>query len=409
MGVKFWLLFIGLCGCLCKTEGNLPIQPGIMDFNGYRSLLEGKRVALAANQTSVVTEYALAGKHPLPSGSGISLHTLDFLRQKGINVVKIFCPEHGFRGEADAGEAIGNNLDSRTGLPIVSLYGDKKKPAPEDLKNIDAVVFDMQDVGVRFYTYLSTLHYLMEACAENDLPLLVMDRPNPNAFYLDGPLLEPRYRSFIGMHPVPIVYGMSIGEYARMINGEHWLQNGIQCRLQVIPCKNWSREQVVELPCKPSPNLPDRISVMLYPSVCLFEGTVVSEGRGTYTPFQVFGHPALEHMPYRFTPASIPGMSKNPKCLGKVCYGMNLKDKFEETKQGKKLRLDWLLTAYRNYKGKEAFFIPFFHKLAGTAELQKAIETGKSENEIRASWQADLEHFREIRAKYLIYGTNSQN
>lgn len=375
-------------GCSVLIYGVLQaITPGIGNFAGYASLVKGKKVGLVANQTSVVGE----------------LHAVDFLRQKGVEVIKIFCPEHGFRGQADAGEKVGDYQDKTTGLPVISLYGKKKKPLPDDLAGIDIVIFDMQDVGVRFYTYLSTLHYVLEACAENHIPVIVMDRPNPNAFYVDGPVLEMKYSSFVGMHPVPIVYGMTIAEYARMINGEGWLKNRIKCDLTVIPCQGWRRNMPVELQTKPSPNLPDKVSVMLYPSVCLFEGTVVSEGRGTYTPFQVFGHPLLKNMPYSFTPESIPGMSKSPKCLGKVCYGRDLRDKYEEVRQGGRLRLDWLLDAYHNYVGTEAFFTSFFEKLAGTAQLRKDIEAGKSEEDIRDSWTAGLEQFKKIREKYLIY------
>lgn len=395
--ISWWcFLWLGICLGVSATE---PVVPGIADFERYRSLLEGKKVALAANQTSVmVGEAAVSGTFSEPL-----LHSVDFLRRQGVELVKIFCPEHGFRGIADAGEKIGDYLDKATGLPVISLYGKKKKPSPEDLQGIDIVIFDMQDVGVRFYTYLSTLHYLMEACAEQSIPLIVADRPNPNAFYVDGPVLEPAFSSFVGMHPVPIVYGMTIGEYARMIDGEGWLGKGVHCDLTVVPCKNWDRDRPVRLPRAPSPNLPDEISVLLYPSVCLFEGTVVNEGRGTYTPFQVFGHPDLKQMPYRYVPESIEGMSKNPKCLGKKCYGMDLRDRYEEVRAGKKIRLDWLLTAFRNYTGEVSFFTPFFDKLAGTAALREAIVAGKGETEIRASWQKELKRFEGIRKKYLIY------
>lgn len=363
------------------------VQPGIADISAYKALWEGKRVGIVANQTSVVN----------------GQHSVDFLRAQGMEIIRIFCPEHGFRGNADAGENVANVQDEATGLPVISLYGKRKKPSREDLKDIEVMVFDMQDVGVRFYTYLSTLHYVMEACAENRIPLLLADRANPNAFYVDGPLLEMQYRSFVGMHPVPVVYGMTIGEYARMINGEGWLKEGVKCRLTVIPCRDWNREMTFDLPVKPSPNLPDRVSVMLYPSVCFFEGTVISEGRGTYTPFQVFGHPDLKNMPYTFIPGRIPGMSKNPKCLGRKCYGMDLRGKYTEVKTGKRLRLEWLLTAYHNYAGKAPFFTSFFDKLAGTDQLRKAIEAGKREEEIRASWQPGLKQFEQTRKKYLIY------
>lgn len=363
------------------------IQPGIADISSYSSLWKGKKVGLVANQTSVVD----------------GMHSLDFLRSHGVDVVRVFCPEHGFRGQADAGEKVDTEKDGVTGLTIVSLYGKKKKPSAEDLKGIDLMIFDIQDVGVRFYTYISTLHYVMEACAENQIPVCVADRPNPNAFYVDGPVLDMKYRSFVGMHPVPIVYGMTIGEYAQMINGEEWLKDGVSCRLIVLPCRNWQREQVFDLPVKPSPNLPDRVSVMLYPSVCLFEGTIVSEGRGTDTPFQVFGHPDLKGMPYVFVPRSIPGMSKNPKCLGKKCYGMDLRNLYDEVKKDKRLRLDWLLAAYRCYQGEAPFFTSFFENLVGTDQVRKAIIAGVPEEEIRSSWQADLERFKQIRKKYLLY------
>lgn len=379
-------IFLGVCAVLCCFVAEA-ITPGIGSYDAYASLLKGKRVAVVANQTAVLEDK----------------HSVDFLREHGVNLVRIFCPEHGFRGEADAGESVGDYRDKASGLQVISLYGKKKKPLPEDLQGVDLVIFDMQDVGVRFYTYLSTLHYVMEACAENHIPVVVMDRPNPNAFYVDGPVLDMKYTSFIGMHPVPIVYGMTIGEYAKMINGEGWLKNGVKCRLTVIPCQEWNREMTFDLPRKPSPNLPDRVSVMLYPSVCLFEGTVVSEGRGTYTPFQVFGHPDLKGLSYTFVPRSIPGMSKSPKCLGEKCYGMDLKEKYDEVKNAKRLCLDWLLLAYHHYTGKAPFFTAFFEKLAGTAQLRQDIEAGKKEEEIRASWQPQLEKFKQIREKYLIY------
>ncbi len=363
------------------------VSPGSANFELYKTLLTGKKIGIVTNQTAVVGDK----------------HIVDFLQKKGMEIVRIFCPEHGFRGDADAGEIVGDYKDNVTGLPVISLYGKKKKPSVADLAGLDVVVFDMQDVGVRFYTYLSTLHYVMEACAENEIALIVMDRPNPNAFYIDGPVLEMKYSSFVGMHPVPIVYGMTIGEYAQMINGERWLKNGMYCKLSVIPCQGWTRNMIYKLPRKPSPNLPDSISVMLYPSTCLFEGTVVNEGRGTLIPFQVFGHPDLKNMPYKFIPHSIPGMSKSPKCMEQECYGMDLRNQYDEVKAGKRLRLDWLLVAYKNYTGENAFFLPFFEKLVGTGQLRKDIEAGKSEFEIRASWQPQLEEFKRIREKYLMY------
>ncbi|MDR1756594.1 MAG: DUF1343 domain-containing protein [Culturomica sp.] len=387
-------LIFALAGALAvRVAAAEPVLPGITDTRSYLGAFGNKKVAVVANHTSTV-DLGEAAR---------TVHTVDFLRGRGVQVAKIFAPEHGFRGTADAGEQVGDYTDPATGLPVISLYGNKKKPAKTDLDGVDFVLFDIQDVGVRFFTYLSTLHYILEACAENDIPLFVADRPNPNAFYTDGPVLEPEFASFVGLHPVPLVYGMTIGEYAQMINGEGWLGNNLACDLTVIPCRNWSREQITELPVKPSPNLPDKVSVMLYPSVCLFEGTVVNEGRGTMTPFQVFGHPELKDMPYSYVPRSIEGMSRSPKCLGKTCYGRNLTGCFDEVKNGKKLRLDWLLEAYRNYRGKASFFIPFFDKLAGTDALRKAIAAGKSEAEIRKGWEEGLHRFERVRTRYLIY------
>lgn len=382
--VLFWgLLLWGYAGA---------VSPGVENITAYISLLQGKKAGIVANQTSVVQ--VVPGKY---------LHSVDFLQEQGVDIVRIFCPEHGFRGEADAGELVGDYQDEKTGLPVISLYGKKKKPFPADLKGIEVVLFDMQDVGVRFYTYLSTLHYVLEACAEQGIPVVVLDRPNPNAFYVDGPVLKEAYRSFVGMHPVPIVYGMTIGEYAQMINGEGWLADGRRCRLTVVPCREWTRETEIELPRKPSPNLPDKVSVLLYPSVCLFEGTVVNEGRGTQTPFQVFGHPQLKNMPYSYTPVSIPGMSKSPKCQDKRCYGMDLRGLYESVRKEPRLHLEWLMAAYRNYSGTAPFFTAFFDRLAGNDRLRKEIMAGKTETEIRAGWQEELKDFETVRNKYLIY------
>ena len=400
---KIVLLLILAAGVLLNAAATEPVLPGITNTKNYLGKFGNKKVAVVANHTSVVNlkELPVASR---PAGQkGETMHTVDFLKAHGVQVSKIFAPEHGFRGTADAGEQVGDYKDKATGLPVISLYGTKKKPTKEDLDEVDFVLFDMQDVGVRFFTYLSTLHYIMEACAENRIPVYVADRPNPNAFYIDGPVLDTKFASFVGLHPVPIVYGMTIGEYAQMINGEGWLKNNITCNLTVIPCRNWSREAIVELPVKPSPNLPDKVSVMLYPSVCLFEGTVVNEGRGTQTPFQLFGHPDLKNMSYSYVPQSIEGMSRSPKCMGQTCYGMDLTGRFDEVKNGKKLRLDWLLTAYKNYEGKGSFFTSFFDRLAGTDALRKAVLAGKSEEEIRKSWKGELDRFRRIRADYLIY------
>ena len=363
------------------------VQAGVERFACYRDLLAGRKVAIVANQTSCVGDS----------------HAVDFLRGKGVNLVKVFCPEHGFRGNADAGENIGNYVDAESGLPVLSLYGKHKKPRPEDLRDVDVVLFDIQDVGVRFYTYLSTLHYVMEACAETGIPLIVMDRPNPNAFYVDGPILRGEHASFVGMHPVPVVYGMTIGEYARMINGEGWLKGGVACQLTVIPCEGWDRRQIVALPHAPSPNLPDSVSVLLYPSTCFFEGTVVSEGRGTLRPFQLFGHPDLADMPFSFVPEPIEGMCSRPKCEGRICHGMDLRAEAAGILSMRRINLEWLLSAYEKYEGEEPFFNSLFDKLTGDSRVREYIEAGKSEREIRALWENELPGFMAMRQKYLMY------
>ncbi len=329
-------------------------------------------------------------------------HIVDVLLPLGIQVEKIFSPEHGFRGEADAGEKVADNIDPKTGIEVVSLYGDLKKPRKEDLKDIDILIFDIQDVGVRFYTYISTLHYVMEAAAENNIQVLVLDRPNPNGHYIDGPVLESAFSSFVGMHRVPVVYGMTIGEYAMMINGEGWLSDGIQCRLKVIPCLNYDHNTQYVLPIKPSPNLPNALSIAHYPSICFFEGTSVSVGRGTDHPFQVIGHPDFIDMNYEFTPISKSG-AKYPKHQNKLCHGMDLKSK---KPRPDKIDLSYLIYFYDTAKDLDLPFFnegAFFDLLAGTDQLKKSIIEGKSEKEIRSSWMADLDQFKAVRSKYLLY------
>lgn len=355
----------------------------------YLRFLEHKRVAMLVNQTSTIQ----------------NKHIVDSLISLGIDIKLIFCPEHGFRGNIDAGENVNSSIDSSTKLPIISLYGKHKKPDSLDLKNIDVVVFDIQDVGVRFYTYISTLHYVMEACAENNVELLVLDRPNPNGYYIDGPVLQSKYQSFVGLHPVPIVYGMTIGEYAKMINGEGWLANKAKCRLYVIRNAEYNHQKKYTLPVKPSPNLVDQDAITMYPSLCLFEGTVISVGRGTYEPFKMIGHPTLsEKYTYSFTPESINGMSKEPPFLGKQCFGLDLRNYVNDSTQSlNQLNLAWLKEMYNNYPDKEHFFNSFFEKLAGTDELRQQIIAGKTESEIRSTWQVDLHKFKKIRKKYLLY------
>ena len=367
----------------------------------YMKLLRNKNVAIVANQTSVLQVLQRAEVAPNVMGSKlVSHHLVDYLHSNhSVNVQKVFAPEHGFRGKADAGEIVVDGKDSKTGLPLISLYGKNKKPSAEQLQGIDIVVFDIQDVGARFYTYISTLHYVMEACAEANIPVIVLDRPNPNGNYIDGPVLEPKHQSFVGMHPVPVVYGMTIGEYGKMINGENWLANGIKCDLTVIPLENYTHDYIYDLPIKPSPNLPNAKSINLYPSLCFFEGTTVSAGRGTNLQFQIYGSPYLNKSEFSFIPQANEG-AKHPKFKGKLCYGENL----SENDELQQINLSWLIKAYKETTAsKTKFWNSFFTKLAGTKKLQEQIVNGVSEKTIRASWQNDLNKFKVTRAKYLLY------
>lgn len=377
---------------------------GADNLKNHLDLFENKKVGIVTNQTGLVT-YDSISQTKFDSGlnkqkiSIKTVHLVDYIMQKTpIQLVKIFAPEHGFRGTADAGELINDSKDAKTGLPILSLYGNNKKPSAEQLAGIDILLFDLQDVGARFYTYISHLHYIMEACAENNVSLIILDRPNPNGSIVDGPILDPAYSSFVGMHPIPVLHGMTIGEYALMINGQGWLKNKVQCHLNVIPCENYSRTMSYNLPVNPSPNLPNAQSINLYASLCFFEGTNVSVGRGTETQFQIYGSPNLPKTDFSFTPVPNFG-SKNPMYDGKVCYGENL------TKAPKvhQLELKWLLKAYHETSNPEKFFTSFFTKLAGSPKLQSQIEAGLSEEEIRASWQEGLEDFKKMRADYLLY------
>jgi len=373
------------------------IETAAQQTHLYISKLKGKRVAIVANQTSVIFKDEIATTLKTTFRNDSYTHLVDSLLSLGIKVQKVFAPEHGFRGKADAGEAIADGKDMRTGLPIISLYGNHKKPSQEQLEGIDVVVFDIQDVGARFYTYISTLHYVMEACAEAGIPVLILDRPNPNGHYIDGPVLEPAHKSFVGMHPVPVVYGMTIGEYGQMINGEKWLKNGIQCELTVIPLRNYTHTSQYKLPIKPSPNLPNAKSVNLYPSLCFFEGTNVSAGRGTKLQFQIYGSPFLDKNDFSFTPQSNEG-AKYPKHKNKLNFGENLSN----SPNLNQLNLSWLLKAYKQNTN-EKFFNTFFTKLSGTTTLQLQIEQGLSEKKIRRTWKKELKIFKKIRANYLIY------
>lgn len=384
------------------------VTPAAERLDAYLPLLKGKKVGVFANQTS------MAGQ----------THLVDTLRKSAVHISVIFGPEHGFRGTADAGEKVGNYVDDLTGIPVVSLYGPKRKPSADDLRDVDIMLFDIQDVGVRFYTFISSLEEYMESAFINGKPLVILDRPNPNGHYVDGPVLERKWRSFIGMQPVPVVYGMTLGEYAKMLVGEHWLspeamkgyaamqRSGVD-PLRVIPCANYTHQSVYDLPVRPSPNLPDMSSIYWYPSTCFFEGTVLSEGRGTKAPFQIFGHPSLPKDLYAFTPTAMFGANA-PKLKDQLCHGWNLADTPERVRQkiDGKLRLSHLIEAYRLFPEKDKFFIlpksgdatfSFFNKLAGNAELMEQIKNGKSEDQIRASWQPGLADFKKKREKYLIY------
>jgi len=349
--------------------------------------LQGKKIGVVANQTSIVYK-----------DNGEYVHLIDSLLQHKVQVIKVFSPEHGFRGEADAGETVENDIDKKTGIPLNSLYGNNRKPAQESLDSLDLVVFDIQDVGVRFYTYISTLALVMEACAEKGIELIVLDRPNPNGHYIDGPTLEIAHKSFVGMHPIPLVYGMTIGEYAQMINGEGWLENGLQCKLRVLKLINYDRITEFSLPVRPSPNLPDDRSINLYPSLGFFEGTTINAGRGTDFQFQRYGAPFFPVTHFSYTPRSNFG-SKNPKFKGELCYGVDL----SEIKRLDQINLEWLLDAYHKTPVDKKFFGNSFTIHAGTQLLQQQMESGLSASEIRESWRTGIENFKKIREKYLLY------
>lgn len=369
------------------------IYPGIYETTTYIELIKNKRIAIVGNQTSVIE----------------NTHLVDTLIALNQNIVKVFCPEHGFRGTADAGAKINDSTDPKTGLPIISLYGNNKKPHNKQLTDVDIVIFDLQDVGVRFYTYISTLHYVMEACAENDIPLIVLDRPNPNGHYIDGAILDTaNNRSFIGMHPVPVIYGMTIGEYALMINGESWLNNSIQCDLNIVLCKNYTHKSKYSLPVAPSPNLPNDRSIELYPSLCLFEATNLSIGRGTDKQFQIIGHPSLNKVAdadFAFTPKPNKGAS-NPKLNGELCYGYDLSEDYSIFKwNNNRLNINIILELYKLFPDKDEFFKKSnsINLLSGDSEFRHQVENQISEKEIRDTWEEELIIFKETRKKYLLY------
>ncbi|MEO7988808.1 MAG: DUF1343 domain-containing protein [Chryseolinea sp.] len=344
--------------------------------------LKDKRVALVVNHTSLIGQ----------------THLADTLKSRGVNIVKIFGPEHGFRGNAADGESVNDSIDFKTGIPVVSLYGKNRKPTAKQFSNVDVVIFDIQDVGARFYTYIGTMHYVMETCAETKKKLIILDRPNPNAF-VDGPMNEKPLQSFVAMHAIPIAHGLTVGELAQMINGEEWLANKVKCEVEIITLKNWQHSDDYILPVKPSPNLPNNQAVKMYPYICLFEGTVISLGRGTPFPFQVLGNPELKDMPFQFTPQTIKGVAVNPPHENKLCYGIDLRNASIE----RKIDLKYLFEMYKAYPDKEKFFLPYFDILAGTSALKQQIKDGLTEEAIRESWKKDLEAYTEMRKKYLLY------
>jgi uncharacterized protein YbbC (DUF1343 family) len=391
MRTKFNLIILlaalTFSSCSASTKPPLPQKQPILTGADQLDLLlpkiTGKRVALVVNHTSRV------GK----------THLADTLKSAGINIIKIFGPEHGFRGTAADGQHVDDSVDTKTGIPVLSLHGSNKKPSAEQLANVDIVIFDIQDVGARFYTYISTMHYVMEACAENGKEMIVLDRPNPNGNYVDGPIRKPEFKYFLAMHPIPIVHGLTVGELALMINGEGWLERKLKCKLTVIPLKNWTRNDSYSLPEKPSPNLPNDQSIKLYPSLCLFEQTVISVGRGTTMQFQVLGNPELKNLPFRFTPVSMPGISDKPPHQNVVCFGIDLRN----VKVEQRLDLSYLIKFYNLYPDKEKFFLKYFDNLAGTTELRQQIISGLTEDQIRATWQKELGVYKEMRKKYLLY------
>ncbi|MBO6662761.1 MAG: DUF1343 domain-containing protein [Roseivirga sp.] len=376
-------LFLSLLifSCFACSEAQ-ELKLGAEKMDEYLPLLEGKRVALVVNQTSTI------GK----------THLVDTLVSRGANVVKVMAPEHGFRGEAPDGETIDNTKDAKTGLPIISIYGKTKKPSAEMLADVDILLFDIQDVGVRFYTFISTMHYVMEAAAENDKKVLVLDRPNPNGMYVDGPVKDDDINSFVAMHPIPVVHGLTVGELANMINGEGWLEGGVKADLTVIPMEGWDHSQSYSLPISPSPNLPTDNSIILYPSLALFEGTVVSVGRGTDHPFEVIGHPDYSLGSYSFTPQPNAG-SKYPPMEGKECFGQS----FVDTEAPYEFTLKYLLQYHHELKDDTTFFRDYIDLLAGTKEFRKQVESGLSEEQIRATWQPKLDAYKAMRKEYLLY------
>jgi len=382
--IRIWVIGVFLLSSSCSAQtikSKLVLGAEQMDL--LLPKLKDKNIGLVVNNT------ALVGK----------THLADTLIAHGVQLKKIFGPEHGFRGDAADGEHVTDAVDAKTGVPVVSLYGKNSKPTAEQLQGLDIIIFDIQDVGARFYTYISTMTYLMEACAQNGKKLIILDRPNPNGSYVDGPILQPELKSFVGMHPMPITHGMTVGELALLLNGEDWLEGQKKCEVEIIKMKNWKHDDNYSLPVRPSPNLPNDQAVRLYPSLCLFEGTVISVGRGTPMPFQILGNPELKEMTFTFTPVPIKGVSIEPPLKDKLCYGLDLRS----VTPARKVDLHYLLLFYQKYPDKEKFFTAYFDKLAGTTQLKQQIKDGLTEAQIRASWQPGLDEFKTKRSKYLLY------
>jgi len=387
--MKLFLSLLLALRCLSALaqEPERPLQTGAEQTERYVDSLKGKRIGLVVNATSTI------GK----------VHLVDTLRSLGIDIKTIFAPEHGFRGDADAGADVLNEYDPTTAIPVVSIYGKKKAPDSLDMANVDLIVFDIQDVGVRFYTYISTLQYVMEACATYNKPLWILDRPNPNGYYIDGPVLDRSFASFVGMQPIPVVHALTVGEYAQMLNGEKWLVDSVHCNVNIVPCKNYTHSMLYKLPVKPSPNLPNMTAVYLYPSLCLFEGTPVSVGRGTDKPFQIYGYPGNAQGTFSFTPAPKPGALK-PPYQNQLCRGFDLSSYNTGFFLNKRsIFLNYVIDAYRNYPDKSQFFTPFFDTLAGTDKLRQDIKAGRNEQLIRLGWRDDINAYKKIRKKYLLY------
>ncbi|MEK6780056.1 MAG: DUF1343 domain-containing protein [Bacteroidota bacterium] len=381
--IRFFASLLYLCTII--SSGGQPstrVVTGADQIKDLTDKLKNKRVGLVVNHTSLVGE----------------THLADTLKSLGINIIRIFGPEHGFRGNAADGEHVNDSTDSKTGIPVVSLYGKNRKPSIAQFSDLDVVIFDIQDVGARFYTYIGTMHYVMETCAESKKKLIILDRPNPNP-YVDGPINEKPMQSFVAMHPIPIAHGLTPGELAHMINGEGWLMEKLKCDVEIIKLKNWQHSDEYLLPIQPSPNLPNNQAIKLYPSICLFEGTTISVGRGTSAPFQVLGNPELKNMDYQFTPLTIKGVAVNPPHENKVCYGIDLRNVPIE----RKIDLKYLFAMYKAYPDKEKFFLPYFDILAGTTMLKQQIEAGLTEDQIRESWKKGLDNYKEMRKKYLLY------